>query len=77
MAAKSVLFDTSILEQLACPACLGDLRVAQDRLVCTGCGRGYPIVDGIPVLIAEQAEAPSQTVSSGASSTSDPISRTE
>jgi uncharacterized protein YbaR (Trm112 family) len=28
------------------------------RLVCAGCGRGYPIVDGIPVLIAERAKLP-------------------
>ena len=41
-----------IPDQLACPACLGDLRLDGERLVCAGCGRGYPIVDGIPVLIA-------------------------
>jgi uncharacterized protein YbaR (Trm112 family) len=40
---------------LACPACRGDLRIDGDRVVCESCGRGYPIVDGIPVLIMEQA----------------------
>jgi len=50
-------FDASILSQLACPACHGDLRLEASRLVCTACGRGYPIVDGIPVLIADRAEA--------------------
>jgi hypothetical protein len=49
-------FDESILrsisDQLACPACLGDLRLESDSLRCALCGRGYPIVDGIPVLIA-------------------------
>jgi uncharacterized protein YbaR (Trm112 family) len=45
-------FDTSVLDQLACPACLGGLFVEGDRLVCAVCGRGYPIADGIPVLIA-------------------------
>ena len=74
---KNLSFDPSIIERLACPACLGNLRLAEDRLVCAGCERGYPIVDGIPVLIVERAVAPSQTVSSGASSTSDPTSRTE
>jgi hypothetical protein len=48
-------YDASVLEQLACPACLGALRAEQARLVCAGCGRAYPIVDGIPVLIAERA----------------------
>lgn len=46
----------SVLDQLACPACYGQLRLDQDQLHCDGCGRVYPIIDGIPVLIAEQAE---------------------
>ncbi len=49
------VIDASIVEQLACPVCLGSLRVAETKLVCAGCGRSYPIVDGIPVLIAERA----------------------
>jgi uncharacterized protein YbaR (Trm112 family) len=44
------------VHQLACPACLGDLRAESARLVCKGCGRAYPVADGIPVLIAERAE---------------------
>ncbi len=42
----------SVVNQLACPACLGALRLQGDRLHCAQCGRAYPIVDGIPVLIA-------------------------
>jgi hypothetical protein len=45
----------SVLDQLACPACLADLHLDGPRLICNGCGRIYPIIDGIPVLIAEQA----------------------
>jgi uncharacterized protein len=74
---RNLSFDVSILDQLACPACLGALRSDETCLVCAGCGRSYPIVNGIPVLIAERAQAPSQTVSSGTSSTSDPARRTE
>jgi uncharacterized protein YbaR (Trm112 family) len=48
--------DSSVLELLACPACLCELRAEAERLSCAGCGRAYPIVDGIPVLIAERAE---------------------
>jgi hypothetical protein len=48
-------FDESVLDQLACPACLGGLVLVGERLMCAGCGRGYAIVDGIPVLIAERA----------------------
>ena len=42
--------------ELACPACRGALRLEEARVVCTGCERCYPVVDGIPVLIVERAE---------------------
>jgi uncharacterized protein len=47
--------NVALASQLACPACHGDLRADAAALVCAGCGRGYPVVDGIPVLIAERA----------------------
>jgi uncharacterized protein YbaR (Trm112 family) len=47
-------FNPAVLDQLACPACLGALRLEETRLLCTACSRAYPIVDGIPVLIAMQ-----------------------
>jgi len=49
-------FDPAVLAELACPACLADLKLADQRLICAGCRRAYPIVDGIPVLIVERAE---------------------
>jgi hypothetical protein len=45
----------AVLEQLACPVCLGSLRLEGSSLMCSGCGRIYPMIDGIPVLIAEPA----------------------
>jgi uncharacterized protein len=51
---KDISLDASILDQLACPVCLCELRLDLERLVCAVCGRCYPIVDGIPVLIAER-----------------------
>jgi uncharacterized protein YbaR (Trm112 family) len=51
-------FDSSVVNQLACPACLGDLRLEEMRLVCAACGCSYPVVDGIPVLIAGREENP-------------------
>jgi uncharacterized protein YbaR (Trm112 family) len=30
----------------------------ESHLLCTACGRSYPVVDGIPVLIAERATMP-------------------
>jgi uncharacterized protein YbaR (Trm112 family) len=46
---------STILDQLACPACLGALQMATEALACTQCGRTYPILDGIPILIADRA----------------------
>jgi uncharacterized protein YbaR (Trm112 family) len=48
----SSAFDSTVVNQLACPACLGELRLEETRLLCASCRRAYPIVDGIPVLIA-------------------------
>jgi uncharacterized protein YbaR (Trm112 family) len=53
---QSLVFDPSLVSRLACPACLGALRLEQARLLCAQCKRAYPIVDGIPVLIAQRAE---------------------
>jgi hypothetical protein len=54
--APKVKFDASVLDRLACPACLGVLRIDEAHVVCAGCGRAYPVIDGIPVLIADRAE---------------------
>jgi hypothetical protein len=55
--ATPLAFDASIVATLACPACHGDLRSEEARLVCGACGRAYPIVDGIPALIVERVES--------------------
>jgi uncharacterized protein YbaR (Trm112 family) len=43
---------------LACPACLGVLRDEDTVIVCSTCGRRYPVIDGIPVLITDRATTP-------------------
>jgi len=43
-------------EGVVCPACWGELRADAGTLVCAACGRKYPVVDGIPVLIVERTE---------------------
>jgi hypothetical protein len=49
-------FDPVVVDKLACPVCLGALRLDEGKLACAECGRIYPVVDGIPLLIAERAE---------------------
>jgi uncharacterized protein YbaR (Trm112 family) len=50
--------DKELLEILACPLDKKPVRLEGDRLVCTECGRRYPIVDDIPVMLVEEAELP-------------------
>ncbi|MDD3294071.1 MAG: Trm112 family protein [Geobacteraceae bacterium] len=45
-----------LLEILACPICKGPLRTDESSLVCETCRLRYPVRDGIPVLLAEEAE---------------------
>jgi uncharacterized protein YbaR (Trm112 family) len=56
-----------LLEILACPACdeRPPLREEDGFLVCTKCGRKYPIVDDIPHLLVEEAIEPGQERSKG------------
>lgn len=50
--------DRELLEILACPEDKAPVREEGDRLVCTSCGRRYPVRDGIPVMLIEEAEQP-------------------
>jgi len=54
----AVVIDKELLEILACPACKAPLVEQGERLVCTKCGRRYPIRDGIPVMLIDEAEPP-------------------
>lgn len=50
--------DPALLEILACPTDdHAPLRVdvARSALVCTSCGRAFPVRDGIPVLLIDEA----------------------
>jgi uncharacterized protein YbaR (Trm112 family) len=51
-----------LLAILACPKCKAPLARQADRLVCTrpGCRLRYPIRDGIPILLIDEADPPSQ-----------------
>ncbi len=54
--------DPEFLALLRCPACDDRppvrLTEARDALVCDNCRRVYPIVDGLPRLIVEEAAPP-------------------
>lgn len=42
------------IDILACPACRGTIRREGEELCCNDCGRRYPIVDGIPVMMVDE-----------------------
>ena len=52
------MIDPALLEILACPLCHAPVRPEDERLVCTQCGRRYPVRDGIPVMLLEESEPP-------------------
>ena len=59
------MIDPTLLAMLACPACKTAVQLKDDRLVCVQCGRRYPIRDGIPVMLVEEAEQPGAEPRSG------------
>ena len=54
------MIDPELLEILACPACKAPVRLEGERIVCAGpsCGLRYPVRDGIPVMLVEEADRP-------------------
>ncbi|HWC81284.1 MAG TPA: Trm112 family protein [Pseudonocardiaceae bacterium] len=61
----AVQLDPQLLEILACPSTdHAPLLVGSpddpeaDVLTCTACGRGFPVRDGIPVLLLDEAIPP-------------------
>ena len=44
-----------LLELLACPRCRGALEEVGETLLCAACRLSYPVREGIPVLLIDQA----------------------
>lgn len=51
------MIDPDLLALLVCPVDHGELTEEPGHLVCSVCGRRYPVVDGIPVMLADEAES--------------------
>jgi uncharacterized protein YbaR (Trm112 family) len=53
-----VTLPQELLEIIVCPKCKGDLDYRQEPaevLVCTACRLAYPVEDGIPILLIDEA----------------------
>ncbi len=48
----------NLLAILACPRCKGELRYPEDEasLICDACRLSYPVRDGIPVMLVDEAK---------------------
>lgn len=53
--------DPELLEILVCPNDRGEVTYieAEQVIVCESCGYRYPVRDGIPVMLIDEAEKPS------------------
>ncbi|HXX49053.1 MAG TPA: Trm112 family protein [Myxococcota bacterium] len=57
----SARIDPELLEILVCPKCKSELAVkraadgAEESLDCPACRLSYPVEDGIPVMLVEEA----------------------
>ncbi|GAA0969402.1 hypothetical protein ENKNEFLB_03307 [Nocardioides aquaticus] len=61
MSAGEPALDPVLLDVVVCPDCRSALAVGTppdgtgQELVCQGCGLAYPVRDGIPVLLVDEA----------------------
>ena len=54
------MIDKELLSILACPACKESVHLENEKLICQNpqCGLRYPIRDGIPIMLIDEAEKP-------------------
>ena len=57
------LVKKELMEILVCPVDKGELveMETESKLRCVVCGRLYPVRDGIPVMLVDEAEIPDAT----------------
>jgi uncharacterized protein YbaR (Trm112 family) len=54
MSEANSVIDPELLALLVCPVDHAELELKGAKLVCTVCGREYPIVDGIPNMVVDE-----------------------
>jgi hypothetical protein len=50
------MIDKELIDILACPACKSDVELIGNKIVCKQCKKKYPVRDGIPVMLIDEAE---------------------
>ena len=51
------MIDEELKAILVCPACKGELVFEETRIICRACRKAYPIRDGIPIMLVEEARS--------------------
>jgi len=49
------MIDKQLLNVLACPICKAKIALNNGYLVCHKCSKKYPIKNGIPIMLPEEA----------------------
>lgn len=52
---KREMLDEGLLKVIVCPVCMNDLKLEKEGLLCKECRLLYPIEEGIPIMIPEEA----------------------
>ncbi|MBI5872931.1 MAG: Trm112 family protein [Candidatus Omnitrophica bacterium] len=47
--------DKELLEILACPICKRSIVEEGNELICRACKKAYPVRDGIPIMLIDEA----------------------
>ncbi len=50
------MIDERLLKILVCPECKQDVKLEGEWLVCANCRVKYPVRDGIPIMLVDEAE---------------------
>jgi uncharacterized protein YbaR (Trm112 family) len=54
MSQRENVIDPELLALLVCPVDHAELVLEESNLLCTKCGRSYPITDGIPNMVVDE-----------------------
>ena len=50
------MINKELLDILVCPDCKATVHEEADYIICKSCRKKYPIRDGIPIMLIEEAE---------------------
>ncbi|MBD3264767.1 MAG: Trm112 family protein [Candidatus Omnitrophica bacterium] len=50
------MINDELLKILVCPVCKKEVFLKNEKIICKACGRKYPVKDGIPIMLPEEAE---------------------